>query len=519
MILDKGTTKEMHLPRVAMLAAFLAGLAVHMFGLVNVIHNYDDIAVQASGYGTGISSGRWFLTAFGDLYKNLLGGYNLPWLNGVVGLALVSLAAYFLVDLFEIRSRAFAILLGVGCTAFPPIAATLLFKYTIHYYALAILMSVLAAYVVIRTPKKYQIPACILAGILTACALGIYQAYLPVTAATLVLYLIQQAMRNEKSWKELFGQGVYFVISLVLGLVFYFVFLHLCLQLYHTTLSTYQGVDQMGELALAEIPLLVKEAFTGYFKMPEENTYILAAMPILKWIFRFWNGAAAVMMLVSLVRRKAKGMQWGLTAALCVCFPIAVNLLVIMCANSRVYTLMVYGFVLMLFLPVVLFEAMPEAEQKWRKSQRLLGSVIAVSLGLVSFCYAYTANVTYTAQYYATRQVENLANAVVAQVRMTEGFRPDQEWAFLGKYDDPLMQYQWGDAPVYQSAAEPKTLIKTYSWKNWIRSYVGYRIQHVSEEREAELLAMDTVKEMPSWPAYGSVQLVDDVVVIKFGEE
>ena len=44
----------------AILAAFFAGLAVHMFGLTNLLHNGDDITAQPVGFGVGEESGRFF---------------------------------------------------------------------------------------------------------------------------------------------------------------------------------------------------------------------------------------------------------------------------------------------------------------------------------------------------------------------------------------------------------------------------------------------------------------------------
>ena len=46
----------------AFVSGTATGIATHLFGLVNVLHNFDDIAVQPAGYGTGLRSGRWLLT-------------------------------------------------------------------------------------------------------------------------------------------------------------------------------------------------------------------------------------------------------------------------------------------------------------------------------------------------------------------------------------------------------------------------------------------------------------------------
>ena len=98
---------------VSFFAAMAAGVLTHAFGLVQILHNYDDIAQQPKGYGTGITSGRWFLSLLGDAAEKLGGNYNLPWINGLVFLLLVALTASAVVNFFNIRSRSFAVLFGM----------------------------------------------------------------------------------------------------------------------------------------------------------------------------------------------------------------------------------------------------------------------------------------------------------------------------------------------------------------------------------------------------------------------
>lgn len=62
---------------IAFLAAIISGVFTHFFALTSVIHNYDDIAQLPKGYGTGITSGRWFLSLLGDAADWIGGNYNL----------------------------------------------------------------------------------------------------------------------------------------------------------------------------------------------------------------------------------------------------------------------------------------------------------------------------------------------------------------------------------------------------------------------------------------------------------
>jgi len=88
---------------ISIAAAMGVGSVVHLFGFVNVLHNYDDIAQQPRGYGTGISSGRWLLSLLGDSAEWLGGNYNLPLVNGLLFIALLAISAGLLVSVFVLK--------------------------------------------------------------------------------------------------------------------------------------------------------------------------------------------------------------------------------------------------------------------------------------------------------------------------------------------------------------------------------------------------------------------------------
>ena len=107
-------------------------------------------------------------------------------------------------------------------------------------------------------------------------------------------------------------------------------------------------------------------------------------------------------------------------------------------------------------------------------------------------------------------------SSVVLQARMTEGFDTSMKWAFIGDdFQDPLLDNNWDWAPQYGGNATPSDLINAYSRLGWIKNYFGYSISFVDEERLAELKKNTDVKNMPCFPNDGSIQIIDDTVVIK----
>ena len=85
---------------IAAITALIIGILTHMFALTNVLHNYDSINASFHGFGVGVESGRWLLTFLSIVIHKFLGGYNLPWFNGVIAIILLSVSAAVIVEAF-----------------------------------------------------------------------------------------------------------------------------------------------------------------------------------------------------------------------------------------------------------------------------------------------------------------------------------------------------------------------------------------------------------------------------------
>ena len=81
----------------AAIAALLAGIAAHLFGIVTILNNYDSIIAQPASYGTGVTSGRWFLNILGDIVGKCGGNYSLATVNGLLLIVFLAISAGFLV--------------------------------------------------------------------------------------------------------------------------------------------------------------------------------------------------------------------------------------------------------------------------------------------------------------------------------------------------------------------------------------------------------------------------------------
>ena len=499
---------------IAGISAALCGVAAHGFALANVLHNYDNILQQPKGYGAGITSGRWFLSILGDFCENVLDlGYNLGTINGLIFLAFVALSAVLIVDVLKIRSCVSSVLIGCLMVTFPTVCASMVFRYTVPYYGLALLLSVAAVWVAHR--NRWGM---LLAALCLAFSMGIYQAYPPVTISLFLLLLMQEALMEDARLKILFFRGLYACGCLILGVVLYFVLLRLSLALYsingEVVLDSYQGIHSMGKISLWELPWLMKKAWTSAVLFPIRDYCGIAGSRPLKLLWTVLLLLAVVLALMLMWGRRKKPLNCAFFALMGLLLPLGINFIVVMAPEGIVYTIMVYSFVLAAVLPLMLLEQLSEGKEK-RLLFRGIG-ILAAAIVFYNSCYA---NLNYTRLFYANHQVQNYFTGMAAQIRMTEGYTPDKKLVVIGdRIEDPNMWDIWNVGPVYGGFAgsSAKGLLQAdYSVMHWIDCYLGLGFERGTEEDTEALVQNTRVQEMPCWPSEGSILVIEDSLVLK----
>ena len=491
----------------AALLTFVSGFFIHLFSLVNILHNYDDITYFGTRYGTGMESGRWALTYIGDIFGKIWGWPNASYLHGIVFIFLIAVSAWFIMDIFRIKKLSIGLLIGLVLVTFPSTVSTLFFKYTAVYYGLAILLSVGAVWILEKSRFGWFFSIwCI------AVALGIYQAYLPLTISLMIVLLMFKIIKEGKNFADILKIGLYYCVILIGGVILYFGILKLSLYVFNTELLDYQGVSDMGNISIASIFPMIIKAVKECLNMPFNNYCNLAPNNILKigYILLFVISFALMIFTVFINNREAYIGRMLMLLLLLVCFPLAVNFIVIMCPNSWIYTLMVFSFVVLLLLPVILYECVDE---KWKLGNILRKSALVIVI--VMMCnYAYIANVNYQTMYFTDRQTENYFSSMLTQVRMTDGYKSSMPWAFIGNnITDPSFKNFAANNLMY--GGNGAEYVNAYSRISWFRAYQGFDIKLVADIEKAILYKNEDVKNMPCYPDNGSIKIIDGIVVIK----
>ena len=127
----------------------------------------------------------------------------------------IALAAMLLVGIFQIKHKVYAVLIGAYMAVFPVVTSTFAYMFTAPYYFFGAMLMAYAVYLVRK--NKYGM---ILASVLIAFGMGIYQANIGVATAFFIIVLLCDV--RKQGFVKNITIAVRCFISLLAGIVLYF---------------------------------------------------------------------------------------------------------------------------------------------------------------------------------------------------------------------------------------------------------------------------------------------------------
>lgn len=516
-LLIKSFNKINRQMKTAFLSCFIVGLLTHFYMLTNKLPNYDDVNCLTS-YGTGVISGRFMLAILGKCIRVLFGNYSLPWLHGLIGIFFISLSASLTVFLLDLKHSINCFFVGTLMIVSPAITGTFFFMFTVPYYSFSILLTVLSVLLTTQHKKGF-----IVAPVLLALSMGIYQAYFPF-AAGLFLIILYQKLLNAEEYKKILKLAALYIFVLALGLIFYIVLNKAAIKILGQGITSYQGLSDMGKITLTEIPGLIITAFKNYFIFMVKDVrgmnpyFIIRLFIIILHIIIFISLFSSIKTLNT--QYKGKQAQWITTGIITfmVLFPIAVNSIYIMANKSYVYSLMLYPTVLILILVAVIMDHMQVGNInnqlirltiQTRKRLCCLGSCLLLT---ISVSQAYYANVQYLAIQMQYEQAYSYFVTMITQIKMSEGYSMNLPLVIIGDKIDDSSFY---DNSYFDDtlSGRSQTLVNIFSRNEFLKTYLGFNQQiekDVDSWRDLPL-----VQSMPCYPDTKAIQIINGAIVLK----
>ena len=239
-------------------AGLLVGLLAHLYKISNWLPNWDGLVFRYDAQNM-VALGRWFL----PVVCSFSSFYDLPFLNGLIAIVFHALGAVCICRILNVRRKITACLIGGVIVSFPTVTSVMMYSYIAAGYSIAFFLSVLAAHFLTRERPHY-----LLAAVLIALSMGIYQAYVTVTIMLVLLKLIDDMLYNHVDLGTAFKKALPMLLSGAAGAVLYAVVLKVLLSVLSVRLLDYQGIG--SSVALSSINLrdslyVIKETFLNCF--------------------------------------------------------------------------------------------------------------------------------------------------------------------------------------------------------------------------------------------------------------
>ena len=497
--------------------AFFGGLLIHLYRLTNFAMVAETPYFFYSQNNRS-DHGRWFLHHVTDW----TGWLDLPWLNGVVTIAYLALASVLVVRLLKIQSKAVAALAGLLFLANPATAATIHFTYLADGFAFAVLLSSLAVFCVEQSMDLGGLKTIsgIAAGAVALClSLAIYQSGLSL-AVFLCIVILARALfeRDPKIWQRATGMAAMGVGGTLLYLA--------SIKLIHVSMTDHAALDTLGKVDFAGSLNMLKWL---YFDSTHPYMNLLVYPTDLVWQILGWLGlilfAGTILLLTIHTQLWKRPLELVALGAAMAAIPAAwwiINILQPEVGGQN--ALQAHSSALM--WPVLLSFVEYAAARVSKQEKKFLPRVMCLAQWggwtccvLLTLHFAVLDNQFYTLARLTYEKDQALYNRVLS--RMEE--QPEYEFgmplliqgipAQAGKTTD-FAEFS-AKIATYLPHLQPRSNLYGDGQRMFLNSFLNADFQAVDAETQDRILNSEEFAAMLAWPAEGSIQVIDGVMVMK----
>ena len=512
---------------------YLFGLIVHLYMFTNKFFNYFELgnifADMSFTQGDTIAQGRWFL----PIATNLFTGFSMPLINGLISLFYVTASAVMTIDLLKIRSRLYAMLFGFAFVSFPGYACTLAYGVNADAIAMGIFLCTLAVYLY-RKWKYGFLPAIILIG----CGLGAYQTYLSVSIGLIYMLLFFEAYERKLTWKPFVWKAVKAGAMLAGGFIVYYGVLQLSTVITGVSLTDYHGVDSMTSFTLKGIAKGLVYTYGYFLAYFFSNRYLYTIFRIACNLI----GGIAFFVFVGkrlALHKKRKNIAsfWMLLTLFCL-LPLGINATPFLMADRVGAGVDRYMIPSIMFLWAMLLKLMDiEAQGVEMQENEVRGNVgyeepagstvIFQWAGIVSVAMAIISSVVICNESYhrmdaATQVTTSYLNRIAVRLEAMPQWQQGMPVYFANT--KPFLSSAYDvEVPAYDNMTNmPGTEVSPHynerGVAKYFRVYLHMPIVDAGEEKKEQIDNSPQFQAMPAYPAEGSVDIIDDVIVVKLCE-
>lgn len=497
--------------KIAGISAVLTSLISYYFFMISGYSLPDGIVEGLYYYDNPthhLVDGRWAVR-----YLNLVFGHNVVMPHVVVIFyALCMAAAAILVSkLFNTNNKLFLAATASVLSVSNVVTEQLTFPHVALTFSFAFLFAVLFVYLV---DKKKILPSIVGIIALSIC-MGLYQAYIGAAVALILLVTIIRLLNEEKIKNILVG-FLWFASCGILGCLLdvaeYSIEIKLR-DLYKAQLVDSFGI---GEI-LSKLNKTLGETYSvfyEYFADPMlKRRYLYAAL--------FVIALAALLILIYELIKKKLYLNALLVIAFLLLIPLTMNIIRVLIPYYPIHILMKYHLVLMIpFCFAIILKAFSGI-----KYRTIIETVAWVLLTAIISTYVISANATFLALRVSYKALETNTSMILNDVYDVEGYVPGETVIIFagfpkeGNIREKLGIYNYAILEATNAAFWENYNGITNCRRNYLLYYFGLESGTFTEDEYRAITGSDEFINMPVWPAEGSVEMINGIVVAKLTDE
>ncbi len=484
-------------------------------------------------------SGKWFTSAWLPLTECAY----LPWLCGVWVIISFAVVTFCFAEVLDIKHDVTVWLMtGLMVTDLSIICAHF---FTPQGFVFALVPAAISVWIWNKT--SYKMPIRLLVGAaMIAISLGTYGSYTSAAPTIVVLACIFNILEGHRA-KDVFKHGIEYIVTFLFGIGLYYAIQRLILAIFDVQMQAYMGEDRLVKGAsISEILYFIGIAYKnailrfigvfrdGYQAVPQWIAIIMLVL-----------GGLLLTILLVVKQDKITMFELILLAFLAFVFPLSAGLIYVL-AFGNVHQLMGFSFILIYIGFLKLSEMSLESagffemDRKGLKDvtdkaiihylQIALSLMLCVCISCVVYRGVLVSNMAYSRLDNLETVSESTAFRILERIETCDGFQGDEKIAFVG---DVTQSWYFSQSRfMYSDALDLLDGIPGLD-KNQAQVflYPTHLVLFLQEQTETNLEMMyydeipentfnveeiSGVKNMPCFPADGSVRKMGDYVIVKF---
>lgn len=458
-----------------------------------------------------LSNGRWAW----PLLDKARGGYAAEPFNSMLTLLLIAISVYIVAGIFmELGDKPdhkfyfFSMLVMCSIT----VCCFLSYRHMSPTYGMSILLAVGAAWLLTRDTddKKRKLFYLAAACCCLVVSLGLYQVSIGCFCVIIIIYMMKRLIQDEAiKCRSIFVEAF---LCGVASCILYKVAWDICMWIRHVTPADYNGADSVSILhMITSLPTTLARAyfcFVTYFGFFGSNYLFLPIRIIVAHLI-------IVLFIIAGVKKLRKSRKsLALFFLLFLLLPLGANICVILAPEATEMQPQM-TFPMLMVIPLLLCFMSGNVV----KRDRLLCILAAILL----YGNIYAVGTDIDAMSQGSNSSYTIMNNIVVSLNEKELISEDYRYVFIGNFSANKM---FKKNELYDRATRyaqfgtmwytPEIALMTY---RGIADDIGVNMDFGDFELYSEILFSGMLKDMPAYPAEGSIVLKDDVVIVKVSED